>query len=183
MTTALFGSRARGCRALFVSFALGAIISLPGGLRADAKQPKPWTDGPTPALVLEDMRGRPVRLQDFKGKVVLINFWATWCEPCRDEMPSIQRLRQKLSGKPFEVLTVNVTEPRSRVETFLTQMQLDLPVLLDHSGDTARNWRARILPATFIIGMDGRIRYAHAGELDWAEPRIVEMLSALMRAR
>ncbi len=64
-----------------------------------------------------------------------------------------------------------VAEPRGRVEAFLERTKLDLPVLLDHSGDTARNWRARILPATFIVGPDGTIRYSHAGELDWAEPR------------
>ncbi|MBI3375833.1 MAG: TlpA family protein disulfide reductase [Betaproteobacteria bacterium] len=143
----------------------------------------PWNGGPTPALALEDLHGRPVRLEGFKGKVVLVNFWATWCEPCRDEMPSIQRLRQELDGKAFEVVAVNVAEPRSRVEAFLERTKLDLPVLLDHSGDAARGWRARILPATFIVGPDGSIRYSHAGELAWDEPRIVELISALLRAR
>ena len=156
-----------------------AVVALP----VAAKEPRPWTGGPTPALALEDMRGRPMRLEDFKGKVVLVNFWATWCEPCRDEMPSFQQLKQKLAGKPFEVLAVNLAEPRSRVEAFLERMPFDFPILLDQSGDTSRSWRARILPVTFIIGPDGRIRYSHAGELDWAEPRIVEMISALMPRR
>ena len=134
-------------------------------------------------LALEDLRGRPVRLEDFKGKVVLVNFWATWCEPCRDEMPSIQGLRQKMSARKFEVIAVNVAEPRSRVEAFLERTRLDLPVLLDHSGDVARSWRARILPATFIVGPDGTIRYSHAGELDWGEPRIVELIFGLLGTR
>ena len=134
-------------------------------------------------LALEDLRGRPVRLEDFKGKVVLVNFWATWCEPCRDEMPSIQGLRQKMNAAKFAVVAVNVAEPRSRVQAFLERTKLDLPVLLDHSGETARNWRARILPATFIVGPDGSIRYSHAGELDWAEPRIVELISGLLSTR
>ena len=150
---------------------------------AAAKQPKPWTGGPTPALALQDMRGRPVRLEDYKGRVVRVNFWATWCEPCRDEMPSFQQLKQKLAGRPFDVLAVNLSEPRSRVEAFLERVPFDFPVLLDASGDTSRNWRARILPVTFIIGPDGRIRYSHAGELDWAEPGIVELISGLMPRR
>ena len=150
---------------------------------AAAKQPKPWSGGPTPALVLEDMRGRQVRLEDFKGKVVVVNFWATWCEPCREEMPSLQRLRQKLSGMAFEVVAVNMAEPRSRVQAYLERAQLDLPVLLDPSGDITRNWRARVLPATFIIGPDGGIRYSYAGELDWSEPRIVGLITALMPRR
>ena len=170
-------------RPLVVWLAVGALSMLPGAVPAAAKEPDPWTGGPAPALVLEDMRGRRVRLEDFKGKVVLVNFWATWCEPCRDEMPSIQRLRQKLAGKRFEVVAVNVAEPRSRVEAFLERMQLDLPVLLDHSGDTTRSWRARILPATFIIGPDGGIRYSYTGELDWSEPRIVDLITALMPGR
>ena len=163
---------------LFLALALSVFA-----LSVAAQQPKPWSGGPTPALALEDVRGRPVRLDDFRGKVVLVNFWATWCEPCRDEMPSLQRLRQTLAGRPFEVLAVNLAEPRSRVEAFLERMPFDFPVLLDQSGDASRSWRARILPVTFIVGPDGRIRYSHAGDLDWAEPRIVELVSALMPRR
>jgi thiol-disulfide isomerase/thioredoxin len=147
---------------------------------AGAAELKPWTGGATPPLVLQDLNGRTHRLADYRGKVVLVNFWATWCEPCRDEMPSIERLRQSLAGKPFEVLAVNIGEPLGRIERFLEKMPLGFPVLLDRDSGAAKAWKARVVPATFLVGPDGRIRYVHYGELDWSsEPvrkRVAELL-------
>jgi cytochrome c biogenesis protein CcmG, thiol:disulfide interchange protein DsbE len=111
--------------------------------------------------------------------VVLVNFWATWCEPCREEMPSMNRLRASLAGRPFEILAVNLGEPETRVERFLEKLPLDFPVLLDRDTATAKSWKARILPASFLVGADGRIRYSHLGETDWSSPdmrRTVERL-------
>jgi len=147
---------------------------------AGAAELKPWTGGATPPLVLQDLHGRTHRLADYRGKVVLVNFWATWCEPCRDEMPSIERLRQSLAGKPFEVLAVNIGEPLGRIERFLEKMPLGFPMLLDRDTGAAKAWKARVVPATFLVGSDGRIRYVHYGELDWSsEPvrkRVAELL-------
>jgi thiol-disulfide isomerase/thioredoxin len=89
-------------------------IALTGLLvAAHAAELKPWTGGPPPPLTLKDLEGKTHRLADYKGKVVLINFWATWCAPCVQEMPSIQRLKDKLAGRPFVVLAVNLDEPGS----------------------------------------------------------------------
>ena len=147
---------------------------------AGAAELKPWTGGATPPLVLQDLHGRTHRLADYRGKVVLVNFWATWCEPCREEMPSIERLRQSLAGKPFEVLAVNIGEPLGRIERFLEKMPLGFPMLLDRDTGAAKAWKARVVPATFLVGPDGRIRYVHYGELDWSsEPvrkRVAELL-------
>ena len=147
---------------------------------AGAAELKPWTGGATPPLVLQDLNGRTHRLADYRGKVVLVNFWATWCEPCRDEMPSIERLRQSLAGQPFEVLAVNIGEPLGRIERFLEKMPLGFPMLLDRDTGVAKAWKARVVPATFLVGPDGRIRYVHYGELDWSsEPvrkRVAELL-------
>lgn len=129
-----------------------------------------WSGGPAPALELQDLQGQPHRLADYRGRVVLVNFWATWCEPCRDEMPSIERLRQSLKGKPFEVLAVNVGEPASRIERFREKLPMSFTLLLDRDTKTAKAWKARILPASFLIGRDGRVRYAHYGEIDWSGP-------------
>src|SRR5688572_24126408 len=106
---------------------------------------KLWSGGPTPPLALTDLDGRTHRLSDYRGKVVLINFWATWCGPCRDEMPSIQGLKNKLAGKPFAVLAVNLDEPESRIRKFLSQMKLDFTILLDPERRAAKAWGARIL--------------------------------------
>jgi len=147
---------------------------------AGAAELKAWTGGATPPLVLQDLHGRTHRLADYRGKVVLVNFWATWCEPCRDEMPSIERLRQSLAGQPFEVLAVNLGEPLGRIERFLEKMPLGFPMLLDRDTGVAKAWKARVVPATFLVGPDGRIRYVHYGELDWSsEPvrkRVAELL-------
>jgi len=143
-------------------------------------QLKPWTGGATPPLALQALDGREVRLQDYRGKVVLINFWATWCEPCRDEMPSMNRLRAAFAGRPFEVLAVNFGEGESRVRRFLEQLPLDFPVLLDRDRAVAKAWKVRVLPASFLVGPDGRIRHAAIGEFDWSSEAAHKAVASLL---
>jgi peroxiredoxin len=154
---------------------LGAIVSAPRA--ADLSL---WTGGPPPALELKDLDGRPHRLSDYRGRVVLINFWATWCAPCRDEMPSIQELKRKLANRPFVVLAVNLDEPESRIRNFLAQVKVDFTVLLDPDRQVAKAWQARILPASFVIGPDGRIRYSLVGEINWDHDLVVSRIAELM---
>ena len=151
--------------------------------KLEAADLKPWTGGPPPALALRDLDGRLHQLADYRGKVILINFWATWCVPCREEMPSIQQLKDKLAGKPFVVLAVNLDEPESRIRTFLSQMKLDFPILLDPEKKAAPAWGARILPASFVIGPDGRIRYSLLGETSWDQESVVNRVSDLLPAK
>jgi len=134
-----------------------------------AQELKPWSGGATPPLAIRDLDGRQHRLQDYRGKVVLVNFWATWCEPCRAEMPAINRLHAALAGQPFAVLAVNLGESETRIRRFLEQLPLDFPVLLDRDSAAAKAWRTRVLPASFLVGPDGRIRYAVIGEYDWTQ--------------
>jgi len=145
-----------------------------------AAELQPWTGGPPPGLRLKDLGGRLHRLVDYRGSVVLVNFWATWCEPCRDEMPSMQRLKTKLAGRPFVVLAVNLGEPESRIRKFLSERKLGLTVLLDPGMRAAEAWNARILPASFVIGSDGRIRYHVIGGLDWSSKRVAAIVSNLV---
>jgi thiol-disulfide isomerase/thioredoxin len=157
---------------------LGALTLATAGSAAELR---PWTGGETPPLVLQDMHGRSHSLaDDYRGRVVLVNFWATWCEPCLAEMPSIERLRQSLAGRPFAVLAVNLGEPVGRIERFLDKVPLGFPMLLDRNNAAAKAWRARVVPASYLVGRDGRIRYVHYGELDWSgEPirkRVAELL-------
>ena len=141
---------------------------------------RPWGGGPTPTLELNDLGGGGHSLADYRGKVVLLNFWATWCGPCRDEMPSMELLKKKLSGRPFVVLAVNVDEPESRVRKFLAQLPLDFPVLMDPDKRATSAWKVRILPASFLIARDGRVRYTVTGELDWANEHVVRLVSELL---
>ena len=160
---------------------IALLLALAGA--AAAADLKLWTGGPPPALVLKDLEGRQHQLADYRGKVVLINFWATWCAPCRDEMPSIQELKNKLAGRPFVVLAVNLDEPESRIRSFLTKMKLDFPILLDPDKKVARGWNARILPSSFIVGADGKVRYSLVGEINWANEHVVARISELLPSR
>jgi thiol-disulfide isomerase/thioredoxin len=148
---------------------------------AAAQELKPWSGGATPPLELVDLEGKQHRLADYRGKAVLVNFWATWCVPCRDEMPSIERLRASLEGRPFAVLAVNLAEPQSRIRGFLEKVPVRFTVLLDSDTKTAKAWQAKLLPATYVIGPDGAIRYHHFGELDWSKPELREAIVGLMR--
>jgi thiol-disulfide isomerase/thioredoxin len=112
---------------------------------------------------------------------VLVNFWATWCEPCRAEMPSIDRLRSSLKGKPFQVLAVNLAEPLSRIEKFVDSMPLGFPLLRDRDGAAGKAWKAKLLPASFLIGRDGRIRYVAYGELDWSSDSVRARVAELLQ--
>jgi len=147
---------------------------------AGAADLKAGAGGPAPALALNDLNGRAHRLSDYRGQVVLVNFWATWCEPCRDEMPSIQNLKVKLAGKPFAVLAVNLDEPESRIRRFLSQANVDFTVLLDPERRAAKAWDARILPASFVIGPDGRVRYSVVGEITWDHELVVSRITELL---
>jgi cytochrome c biogenesis protein CcmG, thiol:disulfide interchange protein DsbE len=129
---------------------------------------------------LPDLGGRAQDIAAYRGKVVLVNFWATWCEPCRAEMPSMNRLRAALAGAQFEILAVNVGEPQTRIERFLEQIPLDFPVLLDRDTAAAKAWKARILPASFLIGADGRIRYSHLGEIDWTRTDVRQLVERML---
>jgi peroxiredoxin len=146
-----------------------------------AQELKPWRGGETPQLEASDLDGASHRLAQYRGKVVLVNFWATWCAPCREEMPSIERLRQSLAGRPFVVLAVNVGESARAARDFAGKVPVGFPLLLDRDTRIAKSWGAKLLPATFIIGPDGAIRYTHLGELDWARDDVRALLEKLMR--
>ena len=160
---------------------LAAALGAAAAFAAAAADLKPWTGGPAPELTLQDLAGKEHRLTDYRGHVVLVNFWATWCVPCREEMPSIDRLRSSLKGKPFEVLAVNLAEPLSRIEKFAAAVPVGFPLLRDRDGEVSKAWKAKLLPASFLIGRDGRIRYVAYGELDWSSDavraRVVELLN------
>ena len=155
-------------------------LALPAGSASAAATLTRLGGEAAPALVLKDMKGAQHDLTRYRGSVVLVNFWATWCEPCRHEMPSIQRLRDKLAGQPFVVLAVNVDEPDARVRRFLEETGFDLPVPMDPNKSVTRGWGVRVLPATYIVGPDGRMRYRAVGDLDWSSDHILETIRKLI---
>ena len=141
-----------------------------------------WPAGrPTPALDLSDLEGQVWNRQRLLGRVVVLNFWATWCEPCRAEMPSLAQLAQQHPPERLVVLAANYQESESKVRRYLDSLPLSLPVLLDRDGLAARSWTRRIFPTTVIIGPDGRARYTLTGEFDWASPDAAKLLEPLLR--
>jgi len=143
---------------------------------------KPWTGGPAPPLSLRDPAGKIHDLAAYRGKVVLVNFWATWCAPCRAEMPSMQALRARLAGKPFEVLAVNLMESEEKIAAFRESELIDLPVLMDRDGAASKRWKARMLPMSFVIDRSGAIRYQLVGEANWTGPQIASAIERLIGA-
>jgi thiol-disulfide isomerase/thioredoxin len=140
---------------------------------------------PAPALALPDLAGSPFTLAQVEGQVVLVNFWATWCPPCRKEMPALQRLSQQFAGEPLTVLGVNVGEDPERIKDFLQSLPvpLDFPMLLDRSGDTAKAWNVRVVPTTWVIDPQTRKVLGAVGEVDFDSPELVEQLRALIEVK
>ena len=141
---------------------------------------RPWTKGATPALAGESLAGSPFDLKSLQGRVVVVNFWATWCDPCREEMPSFERLRTRLRGQPFEVVTVNYGEGPDKIRAFLERHKIALPVVLDRDKEAAKAWGAGGLPMTFIVDARGRVRYSAFGECDWSEGEPLRVVQGLL---
>ena len=153
-----------------------------GTFAAHGGELKPWTGGATPPLALKDPAGKAHDLAAYRGKVVLVNFWATWCAPCRAEMPSMQALRQRLADKGFEVLAVNLMESEEKIAAFRESELIDLPVLMDRDGAAARRWNVRMLPVSFVIDRRGAIRYQLIGEANWTGSKVAPAIERLIGA-
>ena len=163
-------------RALIASTVLGAFVP-----RLSAAELKRWKDKPVaPAINLMMLDGAALSLQQLRGKVVLVNFWATWCEPCITEMPSLQRLHNQLHADGFEVLAVNYQEGAARIKSFIDKMNFTLPVVRDTDGGVARAWGARVFPANYLIDRAGNIRYWMSGAADWTSPALLSTIRALL---
>ena len=163
-------------RKLLATATLAVFVS-----RLDAAELKRWKGKPAaPPVELLTLEGAPFSLKQLHGKVVLVNFWATWCEPCITEMPSLQRLRNELAANGFEVLAVNYQEGPARINGFIQKMNLTLPVVRDTDGSVARNWGARVFPASYLVDRTGNIRYAVGGDADWTSPKMVSTIRSLL---
>jgi thiol-disulfide isomerase/thioredoxin len=140
---------------------------------------KPWTGGATPPLALRDLQGKEHTLADYKGKIVVLNFWATWCDPCREEMPAMQRLQDKLAGK-LVVLAVDYGEGPPRIKDFLSKVPVRFTVLLDRDTQAASAWKVKVLPTTLVIDPDQKVRFVAVGDVGWdtspVESEIVKLL-------
>lgn len=138
------------------------------GLARAAHVVRPWpVDKPTPGLALTDLDGKTWTLAALQGKVVVLNFWASWCEPCRAEMPSLERLAARHARDALIVLAVNYLEAPTVIKGFLALQPVSLPILLDLEGDACAAWTPRVFPTTVLVDRSGTPRTQVLGELDW----------------
>jgi thiol-disulfide isomerase/thioredoxin len=145
-----------------------------------AESLQPYPDNiKAPDLALLDMQDNEHRLEDYLGRVVVLNFWATWCPPCVEEIPSLNRLQQAFPDDDLVVLSVDIGEQMEEVETFLQRVPADFPVLLNPGGSTVKQWKIIAFPTTFIIDKQGIIKLAYFGGLEWDKPSVVKQLQKL----
>jgi len=130
---------------------------------AGGSKENPWIGKPAPDFQLSTLNGQPVSLSDLRGKPVLVNFWATWCLPCRGEMPYIQQIYDEWQAKGLVLLAINIGESPSQVAKFMQSQGLSLPVLLDGKGNIAVMYNVRAIPTTFFIDRDGIIKDMKVG--------------------
>lgn len=140
-----------------------------------------WPAGqPLPAIEALDLQGRPWRLAELRGRPVLLNFWASWCEPCRAEMPTLQALAELYGPEQLAVVALNFKEAPATVARFVQRTGLRLPVLLDREGAVARACAVKVFPTTLLIGADGRPRQRVRGELDWTGAEAERLVQGLL---
>ena len=116
---------------------------------------------------LQDLSGATRSLSDYRGKVVFLNFWATWCGPCRFEMPSMETLYQRFKAKGLVIVAVNLQEDRNSVQRFVDEYGLSFPVLLDTTGRVGATYGARSIPTTYIVDRDGFVLAGTIGTREW----------------
>jgi peroxiredoxin len=157
---------------------MGLGLGLAGAAQAAGFEARAAT--PAPALKAADLKGATRTLADYRGKVVVLNFWASWCPPCLREMPSMERLRVKMAGRPLAVVALDSAETREEVDAFLSRMTLGFPILLDPDGSNTKRWKVFALPTTFLLDPEGRLRYELTGPTEWDEGEALDIIESLL---
>lgn len=135
---------------------------------------------PAPPLRLMDLNQQAYVLGERDKKVVLVNFWASWCRPCVEEIPSLHRLRDKIDNPQFEIITVNVGEGRDRIDEFLARVPVELPLLMDNQGIVSAAWKVYVYPSSYLVDHQGKIRYAYLGALEWDSAETTKIIQSLL---
>lgn len=168
-------------------FALCLSVSLAGCTKPEA--PKKSVEAaaveksPAPEVSLVSLsNGTPLKLADLRGKVVLLNFWATWCPPCREEIPSMMKLNSAMAGKPFQMVAVSIDEGgKPAIESFFKESGMTLPTYLDASGAAAKSYGITGVPESFIIDKQGVLVKKVIGGAAWDSPEVFSFLEGLMK--
>ncbi|MBN2050497.1 MAG: TlpA family protein disulfide reductase [Spirochaetales bacterium] len=135
-------------------------------------------------FTLDNLSGQEVSLSGLRGKVVFLNFWATWCGPCRSEMPSMEKLYTNFKGKPFEMLAVAslLGDTKESINNYIAGGDYSFPVLLDPDGSVGNIYGVQGIPTTYIIGKDGQIIARLVGAYNWSNKQVVDLLASLVNS-
>lgn len=136
---------------------------------------------PAPDFTLESRQGENLRLQDFRGEVVMLNFWASWCGPCRQEMPLMDELYEQYKDLGFTILAVNVDEDRGEAHRFLDKVPVSYPILYDPESNVSEQYEVQAMPTTVMIDRDGNARFLHRGYQPGYEDDYEEQIRQLVR--
>jgi cytochrome c biogenesis protein CcmG/thiol:disulfide interchange protein DsbE len=154
----LYASLMIGAGLIVIGIVLFMILYNPAAFPDDLSAVPVQVDFASPNLALEDLSGKPVSLDDYMGSVVLVNLWATWCPPCREEMPALQTFYEKYKSDGFVLVAINQEEPRELVEPFVKEFGLTFPVWLDLNYVAEQEFKTNSLPSSFVIDRTGRVR-------------------------
>jgi len=139
-----------------------------------------YSDIPAHTFTLQDTSGKIYKLEDYRGKVLLLNFWASWCPPCVHEMPSMARLKAHFKDKPFEILAANLGEEPEQVQNFLEKHPVNFPVLLDKGSQVAKQWKVFAYPNSYLIDKEGNVRFALFGGTEWDDKDHINKVNLLL---
>lgn len=131
-------------------------------------------------IALPDVNGNAYTLIDYQGRVTVVNFWASWCPPCVEEIPSLNRLREQMRDLPFSLISVNYAEKPETIQTFMQQVFVDFPVLMDEDGSVSAQWKVFAFPSTFVIDPQGKIAYGVNAGIEWDTPEVIQALHGLL---
>jgi peroxiredoxin len=165
---------------LLLTACLAVFVALPAtGSTGDKGLAELEQRPPAPEFELAEPGGAQVSLSDFRGKPLIVNFWATWCPPCRAEMPSMQRAWEQVRNEGIELIAINVGESEEIIGRFLEQVPVEFPVPMDRDSKVVQAWPVRGLPTTFVVDPRGRLAYKAAGERDWDDEDLLDLVRAL----
>jgi peroxiredoxin len=133
-----------------------------------------------PDFTLKDMNGKNVTLSSFRGKVVLLNFWATWCPPCKAEMPDLNRLYRDTKRRGLEIIAISTDKSIDHVKDFLSKNKLDFIILFDENRAAAKQYKVFSMPTTFLIDRNGMVVEKFYGEYEWTEPEVKGKIEKLL---
>ncbi|BBP45601.1 hypothetical protein THMIRHAS_09740 [Thiosulfatimonas sediminis] len=136
---------------------------------------------PASDFSLKDINGETLMFSEKRGKVILLNFWASWCPPCVKEIPSMNRLAESFDAEKFEIVSVNFKESPQSIRDFLKQVQVDFPVLIDQDGKTSAEYEIFSFPSSFLIDANGQIRYSVNAAIEWDDEQIKQQIQALIQ--